>query len=340
MDIKKTLFEFTQVNSTSGAENNAVEYAMKALAPYGKVVATPLKSVICTVKEPEEGKPHIMLEAHMDEIGLIVTHIDDNGFLKVSNIGGVDRNSVMAAPVTIHTSAGEDIKAVVCSIPPHLSDDQSKLPKISEISIDTGLSAEEVKAKIHLGDRITFDSVPAEMLNNTVTCKAQDDRACCVIMLRALELLKDAELNCGLSVVFASMEEVGGHGAKTAAYTVNPTHAIVSDVSFAYTPDVQPHQVGKVGKGGLIGYASLLSDEMSNKLVALGDELNIPYQVEPMGGYGTGTDADEVATTRNGVKTALISLPQKYMHTIIETISLDDMENTAKLIAEYVKTLR
>ena len=339
MDIKKTLFEFTQVNGTSGVENNAIEYAEKVLAPYGKVEVTPLKSVICTVKEPEEGKPHIMLEAHMDEIGLVVTHIDDQGFLKVANIGGVDRNSVMAAPVTVHTKTG-DIKAVVCSIPPHLSDDHSKLPKITEISIDTGLSKEEVDAKVRLGDRITFDSIPADMLNNTVTCKAEDDRACCVIMLRVLELLKDEKLDCGLSVVFSSMEEVGGQGAKTAAYIVNPTHAIASDVSFAYTPDVKPHQTGKIGEGGLIGYSALLNDEMSDKLVELAKEHDIPYQIEAMGGYGTGTDADEIATTRNGVKTALISLPQKYMHTIIETISIDDMENSAKLIAEYVKTLR
>ncbi len=339
MDIKKVLIEFTQLNGTSGMEENAAEYGIKALSKYGKVQKTPLKSIICTVKEPKEGKPHLMLEAHMDEIGLIITHIDDKGFLKVGQVGGIDRNSILGAPVTIHTQT-EDIKAVVCCQPPHLTDDHSKLPTIDEISIDTGLSKEEVEKKIKLGDRITFDCEPAMLLNNTITCKAQDDRSCCVILLRALELLENEKYDCGLSVVFSSMEEVGGHGAKTAAYIVNPTHAIACDVSFAYTPDVKPHQVGKLGEGGMVGYASILNDEMSNKLMEIGKEKNIPCQAEPMGGGGTGTDADGIAITRNGVKTALISLPQKYMHTIIETISLDDIENTARLIAEYVKTLR
>lgn len=339
MDIKKVLFEFSNSSGTSGKESRAADYGEKQLSQYGSVARTPLGSLICTVQEPLEGQPHLMIEAHMDEIGLVVTHFAEDGFIKVANLGGVDRNVVMAAPVTIH-GRKDDIKGVICSIPPHLESDHSKLPKIDEIYIDTGLTKEEVEGKIHLGDTITFNSNPTELLNNMVVAKAEDDRACCVALLKACELLKNEKLNCGLSVVFGTMEEVGGQGAQTATAIVKPTHAIACDVSFAYTPDVKPHQCGTIGKGPMIGYAAILNNEMTDKLIEIAKEKNINHQVEAMGGGSTGTDADGIAVFNGGVKTALLSLPQKYMHTIIETVSVDDIEDTAKLIAEYAKTLR
>ncbi|MEF9983855.1 MAG: M20/M25/M40 family metallo-hydrolase [Oscillospiraceae bacterium] len=338
MDIKKVLLELSAASGTSGKENKAADLGEQLLSKFGKVQRTPLGSLICTVKKPKKGQPNIMLEAHIDEIGLVVTNIDSKGFLKVSNIGGIDRNVVMAAPVTIHTK-DENIKAVICSIPSYIEDDHSKLPKVDELSIDTGLSKEEVEKRVRLGDSITFDSTPADLLNNTICTKAEDDRACCLILLRACEMLKDADYDCGLSVVFGTMEEVGGQGAQTATAIVKPTHAIACDVSFAFTPDIKPHQCGVMGKGGMISYAPILNDEMTDKLVEIAKEQEIPYQIEVSGG-STGTDADSIAIYDTGVKTALISLAQRYMHTIIETVSLDDIENTAKLMAEFVKTLR
>lgn len=339
MNTTKLLLEFSALYGVAGLEQAAVEYAASLLAPYGKVHTTPLGSLVCTVREPLEGEPHILLDAHIDEIGMIVTTVTEDGFLRVANCGGVDRRMLLASRVTIHTADGA-VDGVVCSIPPHLvGDGDKKNKKVDEIYIDTGYDKTAVETKIKPGDRVTVHSLPRELLGGLVSGKATDDRAGCVAHLKALEYLADVELHCGLTVVFSTMEEVGGHGAKTAAYSVNPTHAVAVDVSFAHTPDADKEKCGQLKKGPMIGYAPILSRRLSDKLVKLAKQEHIPYQLEIMGGV-TGTNADQIATSRGGVETALLSIPQKYMHTPIETVAVCDVEDTGRLLAAFVKTMQ
>lgn len=337
MDVKQTLMEFCSKTGVSGQETDAVRYACGQLSAYGAVETTPLGSVICRVQAPADGQAHLLLDAHIDEIGLIVTYIDPTGFLRVGACGGVDRRVLPAAKVTIHTAQGA-VSGVVCSTPPHLSDGEETYKKVEEIYIDIGLTGEEAKQAVALGDRITLVAEPFALSADLVCSKALDDRAGCVTLLKVLDLLSNASLNCGLTVVFSSMEEVGGQGAKTAAYLVNPTHAIAVDVSFAHTPDAPREKCGDLGKGPMIGIAPILSQTMSRQLMDIAQKSGIPFQPEVMGGR-TGTNADAIAVSHCGVVTGMVSVPLKYMHTPVEVVSVSDIEHSASLIADYVQSI-
>lgn len=336
MDLKNLVLNLCEKIGVSGIETGAVSYAKSVLDEIGETRISPLGSVICTLHAPKEGGKHIMLDAHIDEIGMIVTYIDDKGFLKVAPCGGIDRRLLLASPLTIHGK--KDIKGVVCSMPPHLQEGEAKNLKVDEIAVDIGFTKEEAEEIVSVGDRVTIDSKSQMLLNDLVSSKSLDDRAGCAAVIYAGYLIKQQNPNVGVTLCLSTMEEVGGQGAKTAAYDINPTHAIAVDVSFAHTPDAKPEKCGVLDKGPMVGVSPILNKEMSEKLMSLAKENNIPYQIEAMGGK-TSTNADEIAITRGGVVTGLLSIPQRYMHTPIETVSLKDIENTAKLMAEYVKTL-
>lgn len=358
-DTKKLLLEFSSKTGVAGLESEAAGYGKDLLEKYGEVTLSPLGSVICTVQKPKNGELHIMLDAHIDEIGMVVAHIGDKGFLRAGGCGGIDRRLLMASPVTVHNycegrnlceaynlceacTQNGGITGVICSTPPHLNKDcDKKNKKVEEIYIDIGAEdKEEAEKLVRLGDRITLNSRTRELLNGLVSGKALDDRAGCVSLLKALEYLdlKKKPLGCGLSVVFSTMEEVGGQGAKTAAYSVDPTHALAVDVSFAYTPDSQKEKCGEIKKGPMIGFAPILEAELSNMLVRLAERDEIPHQCEVMGSK-TSTNADAIAVSRGGVRTALLSIPQKYMHTPVETVAVEDVENTGRLIAAFVREI-
>ena len=338
MNTKELLLAFSALNGVSGAETEAAKYACEWLSNFGAVRISPLGSLICSVCAPKRGKPHIMLDAHIDEIGMIITFIEDKGFLRVGACGGVDRRVLLSSPVTVHTQTGA-VNGVVCSIPPHLGKENDKNKPVDEIIIDVGASSKKNAEKLVTpGDRVTLKSNPAELLNGLVSGKALDDRAGCTAIIKALEALAGALPDCGLTAVFSSMEEVGGQGAKTAAYEVNPTHAVAVDMSFAYTPDSERKDCGELRKGPMVGFAPILDHGLSNMLCRIAEENGIPFQCEVMGGK-TGTNADWIAIAQGGVKTALLSVPLKYMHTPIETAAAEDIENTAKLLAAFVKKL-
>ena len=206
----------------SGGEDGAVEAARQMLAPLGACERAPLGSLLCRIKPVPASGEHVMLTAHIDSVGMIVTYIDDGGFLRVSNVGGIDRALLLAAQVVVHTAKGE-LPGVVCTVPPHLNSDDTHLPKIEDISIDVGLSAEEARERIAPGDRVTFCCEARELMNGRISTRAADDRAGCAAVILAAEKLAGRELSCGLSVALTTLEEVGGQGAATAANILSPT---------------------------------------------------------------------------------------------------------------------
>jgi len=333
MDIKQTLLEFSGV---AGHGIAAAEYAAALLAPFGKITHTPLGSVVCHVWEVPHNKPHFLLDAHFDTVGLIVTHIDNTGFLRVSGLGGVDPRVLPACPVVVHGRNGS-VNGVICSTPPHLDKgSEKKFAKADEVYIDIGLAKEAAEKAVTPGDRVSFAASGRALLGDRLSGAGLDNRAGCVCLLRTLELLREEELGCGLSVLFSSLEEIGGQGAKTAAYTLRPTHALVVDTTFAHTPDSQRHKCGNLGAGPMIGVAPILSGEMTEGLISVAKAQDIPHQHEVMGGP-TGTNADHIAISRTGVRTALLSIPLKYMHTPVEVVAAADIEQTARLIAAFIK---
>lgn len=320
----------------AGNEISASQIACEMLKEYTDDIAIDaFDNVIGYINKDKEELPLLLLDAHIDEIGMMVTYIDDNGFIKVSSCGGVDRRLLAAQEVTIHGK--KDVLGIVGSKPPHLEkgDDAKKIPQIDEIFIDVGMGKEKASEVISLGDRVSINSGYHKLLNDRVSVKALDDRAGVLSILKALELVKGKALPYRVAVIFSSQEEVGGTGAAIGAYNINPDVAIAVDVSFAYTSDAIEHKCGKMGQGVMIGYAPVLNKQLSDTLLAIAKRKEIPYQIEVMGGR-TSTNADELSISRSGIKTALLSIPLKYMHTPVESCQISDIDSVAQLISAFI----
>ena len=338
MDIKELLFGLTDTDGVSGAEENAGAFALARLRSYtNDAYIDSFGSVIGKIGVHSKDKPTLLLDAHIDEIGMIVTYIDEKGFVKVGNCGGLDRRLLLAQQVCIH--GRQPVPGVICSKPPHLLSDEEKkkAPEVADIAIDTGYSKEQLEGLISLGDRITFYAVNRELLNGRVSGKSFDDRSGVAAILMALDLLQtEGELPFNLTVLFSSQEEVGERGAHIAAFNIAPDYAVAVDVSFGLTSDSMEDKCGKMGQGGMIGISPSLNRAMSDRLIALAKEKEIPYQIEIMPEL-TGTNADVIAVTKGGVRAVTLSIPLRYMHTPIETIVLSDLEAVARLLCVFAK---
>lgn len=333
-DLSSLLFRLADAPGVSGCEHGIRNVLTDILQPLGPCETTPLGSLLCRVKTAPPQKPHLLLTAHMDQIGLIVTYIDDHGFLRVGAVGGLDRAVLPAAQVEVHTKEGI-LPGVVCTVPPHLSGGGSALPKIEELAVDIGFNREEAEKRVLPGDRVLCHASPVELLNGRICAQALDNRAGCAVILNAVQALSKLPLDCSLSVLFSTMEEVGEQGAGTGAQGLSPSHAVVVDVSFAHTPDARRSQCGVMSGGVMVASAPILDNGMIRKLREAAARENIPYQMEALGG-ATGTDTDAVAVAGAGVKCALLSVPLRYMHTPAEVIDPRDVEAASTLITAYV----
>lgn len=337
MNIKPFLFDLVSAAGVSGQEDAAAEWVAQRLGSYTDTVYRDvLGNVVALVRRPEPGQPHLLLDAHLDEIGLIVTGIEPGGFLRVAGCGGVDRKVLLAQEVAVHGK--QTLDGVVASQPPHLAakSKEQKNPTVEELLIDTGLEDAHLRELVPLGSRVSFLAKPKTLLGDRVSSKSLDNRAGVAAVCFALELLRGCELQCGLSVLFAVQEETGEQGAKTGAFDLQPTTSISVDVSFGKTPDLPDHQCGVLGKGVMIGMSPTLTASVSQRLEALAIREQIPYQLEVMGGP-TSTNADALGLTRGGIATGLCSIPLRYMHTPAELISLSDLEAVGRLLAVYAK---
>lgn len=335
MTLEEKLRLLCEATGVSGDEGAAAKVAADLLREYtDNVTITPDNSVTALVYDAGEDKPLLMLDAHIDEIGMIVTHIDDDGFVRVGSVGGMDRRLLLAQEVVLHGT--EEIPGVVLTRAPHLQspEEHDKVPEVKDIIIDTGIPGDELKEILCLGDRATLKSRFVRLQGDHVSSKAMDDRSCAVCIFAALDELKGKELPVNLAVSFTSQEEITGTGATNTAYTLHPDVAIAVDVTNAMTPDSDKLKCSELGKGAAIGIAPALDRKIWKKLIALAKENDIPYQHEVMGGH-TATNADLIVTVRGGVRTGLISLPLRYMHTPIEVARLCDIEAIGKLLAAY-----
>ena len=320
----------------AGGMEEAARAAASLLAEYTQDISMDAMGNVVGIRRcGKAGAPLLLLEAHQDEIGFLVTRVDEDGFVHVSACGGVDARALAAAEVIIW--ADKPVIGVFCSTPPHLAGGQGdKLPEIPNMGIDTGLDAKKAKKRIHPGTRVTFRPNFRTLEGNRVTSKALDDRAGCAALLHCLELLRDVPLNWDIAAVFAVQEELGCRGSAVAAFHTEPARAIAVDVSFALTPDADPAKCGVLGTGPMIGSAPGLDADMTRKMEETAKENGIPFQKEVMGG-DTGTDADSIAGAGAGVPTALLSIPLRYMHTPAEVVDLADVEAVGRLMAAYIR---
>lgn len=331
MELFDMLKALCEANGTSGDETAAAKIAAEYLSKYMPVKIDALGNV--TGDTGVDGSK-ILLDAHLDRIGFVVTAIDDKGFLKVARVGGIDPIVLAAAEVTVHGK--EEVYGVITSTPPHLSKgSDSKAPEISDIAIDVGMSKEEAEKLISIGDRITMNGEIKKMLGERVCGAALDDRSGVASILRCLEILGDKVKTLPIAIMFSSCEETGSGAAKSGSFNAQADESIAVDVSFAKAPGIKESVRAELGKGTMIGYAPSLNFEMSRKLDSLAKKNNIAYQTEVMGS-STGTNADDIVTAGKGTKTALLSIPQRNMHTAAEVVDLRDIESTAQLMAAYI----
>lgn len=333
--MKELLKKLCTINGISGNETSVSLFCAEYLHQYTDNVSIDYNNNVVAIFDSKNSDKTILLDAHIDQIGFIVTEVDEKGFIRVDKCGGIDSRTLLGSPVTIF---GKDIvEGVICCMPPHLSDGkEDESVSVDKIRIDAGMPAEKIKEIVSAGDYITFKNNFVELLNNRVSSPALDNRAGVAVLLRICQLIDKNDLNCKVVVLFSCQEETYATGAITKSFDITPDEAICVDVSFADQPGIS-NQYSKIrlGKGPMICYSSTLDKTMSDKFKKIAADKNISCQYEVCGGR-TGTNADHISTTKCGVKTAVISVPQKNMHTQVEIVDLNDVENTAKLIYEYI----
>ena len=333
MDAKTMLKTLCEASGVNG-ETSACEVAKTLLSAYTNDIRTDaLGNVIGYLPSANPDAPTLLLEAHIDEIGFVVTGVDSHGFVHVANCGGIDNRALAAGEIVFVTEP--PVYGVFCSTPPHLTKADDPLPDLTDRGVDVGLTKEEAEVRLPLGTRAVYRPHFDELLNNRVSTKAADNRAGVAAVLGALECVKGKDLPVNIVVSFSVQEEVGMRGAQPAAFGVMPDAAIVVDVSFAHTHDVSKEKYASLGKGPMVGQAPVLDKELTEQLFALAETQGVPVQHEVMGGK-TGTDADVIGVVGHGVPCTLVSIPLKYMHTPIEVVSLDDLDATSRLMAAFI----
>ncbi len=323
LELIKTL---TSITSVSGEEHSSFESLKELFSRYGDVSEDTLHNVL--VHKKGNGKK-ILLDAHIDTIGFVVTEILD-GFLRVSKVGGIDFRVTEGAKLLVHGK--KDLDAVVSAIPPHLSD-ENKVSDDGTLLIDLGMGKDELTNLVALGDKVSFAASFSELCDDIISTPYLDDRAGDVVLLNALSLENSDN---DITLMLSAQEETDCSGSRTGAYHQEYDLCVAVDVSFAYTPDCKESECGKIHAGPMIGFSPILSREFSEKLVTIASRDSIPYQREIMSGR-TGTNADGIAITRQGIPTALVSIPIKYMHTPIECCAVSDLDNCSKLIAKFIE---
>ena len=268
----------------------------------------------------------------------MVTDICEGGFLRVAAVGGIDTRVLSATEVVVH--GREDIRGVFTSKPPHLQEagESEKKILLSDLYIDTGIDDGTLEEKVRIGDAAGFCTLPARLENDMMTGKSFDDRICAAAILKAAADIDRSALKCDLCVMLSGGEEIGYIGARTGAFAASPCAAVVLDVTNAYMPDGPRRKKDiQLGGGPVITYSATTSRPLTDALISTARGAGIRHTVAAEAG-ATGTNAQVIQITGNGIPTALISLPLRYMHTCAEVISLEDTKNAAALLKAFAES--
>lgn len=300
-------------------------------------------SVILRLESKKNDAPTLLLDAHIDTIGLIVAEILEGGFLRFASVGGIDRRILTGAKVEIHGK--ETLKGVFSSVPPHLSKgNDNKLPEFSEFLVDTGIPYSELCQKVQIGDFATFCGETTHLLNDRICSAHLDDKICCSIILCTLkEITEKEDIACNITVLFSSGEETNGKGAKAAAFRVLADGAVALDVNFAKDAGVPAYSSSEIGNGAMISRSAVTDTRMTDVLVDAAVAADAKFKIISECN-GTGTNADTIELSNVGTPCAVLSVPISYMHTPCETCSLGDtlecvkiLVSTAENFEEYSK---
>ena len=331
--MRQALERLCTCTAPSGFEGPAAAVAAELLRPLvDEVSIDRMGNVLGVRRSKTPGAPKLLLDAHLDEIGLIVTGVED-GFLRFRSIGGVDPRMLPGRELVVLTDP--PLRGLVAC--PAGGDEDKSVP-LNELYVDVGLSQEEAERAVPVGTPMVYRAGCFPLGEDQMCGKSMDDRACFVTLLRAAELLRDKELDVELHILGSTREEVSGAGAVVGTWAVAPDFCVAVDVTHGKTPDGPADKTFELGGGPAIGVGPNMTRWMTERMIAKAREHSIPYQLEIMSGH-TGTNGWEMQISREGVATSVLSLPLKYMHTPVETLSLADMEGVAQLLAAFVEHL-
>jgi putative aminopeptidase FrvX len=330
----------------SGFEEDAQTQWSKRTAKYADQVERDVHGNAIAVLKSKPGRKarevrKVMLSGHCDEIGFIITHISDEGFLHIASIGGMDPGVLPGSQVKVMTRQGQ-IDGVIGKKPIHLMEpeDRKKTTMVKELWVDIGAKDRKNALKmVRVGNAVAFAPNYMELKNGLFSSKGCDDRVGSFVVSEVIKILsKKPKLDVEVWSVSTVQEEIGLRGARTSAYGIDPEIAIAVDVGFASdTPGIDKRVVGEVslGKGPILHAGPNINRALGRLLETTAKKKKIECQFSSEPG-ATGTDANALQITRKGVATALVSIPNRYMHTMVETCSFSDLETTAKLIAETI----
>lgn len=335
--LKNYLFELCADNAPSGREELLTSLE-RIVRPYADKCYRDNSGNLIAVKYcgiPGAGK--IMVDAHADEVGLVVTDVDDNGFIHFANHTGIDGAILPSSTVTVLGKRA--LTGVVASVPPHLlkDADTSKAIKMEDMVIDIGYTAKTARELVRVGDYISLRSTCTELMNNLVMGKSFDNRASVAVLIDVLRKLKSVNRpRADVYFVFSAAEEFGGYGATSAAFDIAPDEAVVLDVTFGVSPYTSKSKGRNLGSGVAVGMSPILDTHLTEKIIGIAKSRSIPYTLEVMSGR-TGTNCDNIVTSRNGVPTVLMSIPLRYMHSATEVVSLEDLRSASRLLLSHIE---
>lgn len=325
--------------SPSGYERPAQDVVRDWIGQFADGVRTDVHGNVIAALNPS-GSPRIMLAGHCDQIGLMVQHIDDDGYLFVNQIGGHDVTVLVGQSVVVWSKNGP-VPGVMARKPIHLmkDDEEKKPPKIQDLWVDIGVAnKDEAQAAVEIGDPITWTLGMRTLRNDLAASPAFDDKAGVYVVMEALRIVSEQKPQAALFAVSTVQEEIGLRGAVTSTFSVEPNVGIAVDVTFATDhPGAEKKICGEVSlnKGPAVHRGPNINPVVFDRLVSAAKEKGIPYQVTGSA-RATGTDANVMQISRAGVATGLVSVPNRYMHSPVETISLRDLQHAAELLAAFV----
>jgi putative aminopeptidase FrvX len=343
MPVPDTLRRLLTAPGPSGYEQQAAAVFREAAGAFAEITHDTVGSTVARVAGTGDG-PFVAVVGHIDEIGLIVRHIDDDGYLWFTGVGGWDPMILVGQRVEIVTRDGR-VPGVVGKKPIHLlkDEDRKKVPELKDLHIDIGArDGDEGRSLVRIGDVAVIAGEPVELPNRRVVSRSMDNRLGCFVALEAARLVAEAGGAPGdVAAAAVAQEEITFGGARTTAYSLRPDIAVVVDVTFATDPpgsDEKELGRHKFGSGPVITRGSTLDPTVFELLHAAGEADGIPFTVDASA-RATGTDADAFHVSRAGIPTAVVSIPLRYMHSPVEMVQLDDVENAARLIAAFARRL-
>lgn len=334
MDMMEILTELNTYTAVSGYEKELAQYLHGLFsAECSEVRIDRFYNVIGAMKG--KGRLKILVTAHMDEVGFLVKSIDDKGFVKLASLGGIDNKVLLASEVILH--GRKRINGIIGAKPPHLlkPEDAKKAVKLDDLSVDTGMTAEELKKHVAIGDIVTLKTKTEALQGGKVSARALDNRSGILTLLQTMKELSHYNTEADVYFAATTQEERELAGATAATSGVDPDLVVVIDAGHGDIPDVSRDAVLPLGKGPAVGIGPNLHKKLAKRLMELAREEGIPHQVDVEPG-DTGTEAWATQVVKSGIPSLLVSIPVRYMHTPVETVNLADIRNTARLLARFL----